>query len=93
MSADGAHNTTIEGLAAAGRLGALQRAFIEHDFQFGHCTPGQVCSATAPVAEGVAFTRDEVREYLSGNLCRCGAHPNITDAVMNVLRQHPGPDA
>jgi xanthine dehydrogenase YagT iron-sulfur-binding subunit len=99
VTADGARVTTIEGLAAGGRLDALQRAFIEHDaFQCGYCTPGQVCSATALIAEssdrsGVAFTRDEVREYMSGNLCRCGAYPNITDAVMDVLRRQPGPDA
>jgi xanthine dehydrogenase YagT iron-sulfur-binding subunit len=99
VTADGARVTTIEGLAADGQLDALQRAFIEHDaFQCGYCTPGQVCSATALIAEssdrsGVAFTRDEVREYMSGNLCRCGAYPNITDAVMDVLRRQPGPDA
>jgi xanthine dehydrogenase YagT iron-sulfur-binding subunit len=94
VTADGARVTTIEGLAADGQLDALQRAFIEHDaFQCGYCTPGQVCSAKALIAEGVAFTRDEVREYMSGNLCRCGAYPNITDAVMDVLRQQPGPDA
>jgi xanthine dehydrogenase YagT iron-sulfur-binding subunit len=91
VTADGARITTIEGLGADGRLDALQRAFIEHDaFQCGYCTPGQICSATALVAEGVPFTRDEVREYMSGNLCRCGAYPNITDAVMAVLRQQPG---
>jgi xanthine dehydrogenase YagT iron-sulfur-binding subunit len=98
VTADGARITTIEGFAADGGLDALQRAFIEHDaFQCGYCTPGQVCSARALIAEcvakGVAFTRDEVREYMSGNLCRCGAYPNITDAVMDVLRQQPGPDA
>jgi xanthine dehydrogenase YagT iron-sulfur-binding subunit len=99
VTADGARVTTIEGLGAGGRLDALQRAFIEHDaFQCGYCTPGQICSAAALVAEssdrsGVAFTRDEVREYMSGNLCRCGAYPNITDAVMDVLGQQPGRDA
>jgi xanthine dehydrogenase YagT iron-sulfur-binding subunit len=93
VTADGARVTTIEGIAADGQLDALQRAFIEHDaFQCGYCTPGQICSARALIAEGVAFTRDEVREYMSGNLCRCGAYPNITDAVMDVLRQQPGPD-
>jgi xanthine dehydrogenase YagT iron-sulfur-binding subunit len=94
VTADGARVTTIEGIAADGQLDVLQRAFIEHDaFQCGYCTPGQVCSAKALIAEGVAFTRDEVREYMSGNLCRCGAYPNITDAVMDVLRQQPGPGA
>jgi xanthine dehydrogenase YagT iron-sulfur-binding subunit len=94
VTADGAHITTIEGLAADGGLDPLQRAFIEHDaFQCGYCTPGQICSARALIDEGVAFTRDEVREYMSGNLCRCGAYPHITDAVMDVLRQQHGPDA
>jgi xanthine dehydrogenase YagT iron-sulfur-binding subunit len=94
VTADGARITTIEGLGADGRLDALQRAFIEHDaFQCGYCTPGQICSATALVAGGVAYTRDEVREYMSGNLCRCGAYPNIIDAVMDVLAQQPGPRA
>lgn len=98
VTADGARVTTIEGLAADGRLDPLQRAFIEHDaLQCGYCTPGQICSASALVAEGVAkgvaLRRDEVREYMSGNLCRCGAYPNITDAVMDVLRRQPGPDA
>jgi xanthine dehydrogenase YagT iron-sulfur-binding subunit len=94
VTADGVRVTTVEGLAADGQLDALQRAFIDHDaFQCGYCTPGQVCSARALIAEGVAFTRDEVREYMSGNLCRCGAYPNITDAVMDVLRQQAGPAA
>lgn len=98
VTADGARVTTIEGFAADGQLDALQRAFIEHDaFQCGYCTPGQLCSARALIAEGatkgVALRRDEVREYMSGNLCRCGAYPNITDAVMDVLRRQPGPDA
>lgn len=94
VTADGARVTTIEGLAGDDRLDALQRAFIEHDaLQCGYSTPGQVCLAAALVAEGVAFTRDEVREYMSGNLCRCGAYPNITNAVMSMLRQQPGPDA
>jgi xanthine dehydrogenase YagT iron-sulfur-binding subunit len=98
VTADGARVTTIEGLAADGRLDPLQRAFIEHDaLQCGYCTPGQICSASALVAEGVAkgvtLRRDEVREYMSGNLCRCGAYPNITDAVMDVLRRQPGADA
>jgi xanthine dehydrogenase YagT iron-sulfur-binding subunit len=88
VSLDGAQVTTIEGLAADGQLDTLQKAFIEHDaFQCGYCTPGQICAAKALVDEGVAYTRDEVREYMSGNLCRCGAYTNITDAVMDVLQQ------
>jgi xanthine dehydrogenase YagT iron-sulfur-binding subunit len=91
VSLDGAQVTTIEGLAAGGQLDPLQKAFIEHDaFQCGYCTPGQICAAKALVDEGVAYTRDEVREYMSGNLCRCGAYTNITDAVMDVLQQRQG---
>ena len=59
----------------------MQAAFIEHDaFQCGYCTPGQIISAVALIEEGRAHTRDEIREYMSGNLCRCGAYPNIVDA-------------
>ena len=98
VTADGARITTIEGLAAGGQLSPLQRAFIAHDaLQCGYCTPGQICSATALIAEsvatGVTLSRDDVREYMSGNLCRCGAYPNITDALMDVLCRQPGADA
>ena len=74
---------TIEGLAAAdGRLHPMQQAFIEHDgFQCGYCTPGQIMSAVACVNEGHATTDDDIREYMSGNLCRCGAYPNIVAAI------------
>jgi xanthine dehydrogenase YagT iron-sulfur-binding subunit len=88
VALDGAQVTTIEGLARDGALDPLQKAFIEHDaFQCGYCTPGQICSAKALVDLGVPRTRDEVREWMSGNLCRCGAYTNITDAVMDVLEQ------
>jgi xanthine dehydrogenase YagT iron-sulfur-binding subunit len=91
VTLDGAQVTTIEGLAQAGELDALQKAFIEHDaFQCGYCTPGQICSAKALVDQGLPRTRDEVREWMSGNLCRCGAYTNITDAVMEVLEQRAG---
>jgi xanthine dehydrogenase YagT iron-sulfur-binding subunit len=91
VTLDGAQVTTIEGLAQGGALDALQKAFIEHDaFQCGYCTPGQICSARALVDQGVPRTRDEVREWMSGNLCRCGAYTNITDAVMEVLGQRAG---
>jgi xanthine dehydrogenase YagT iron-sulfur-binding subunit len=91
VTADGAHVTTVEELAAYGELDPLQKAFMEHDaFQCGYCTPGQICSAKALVEAGVARSRDEVREYMSGNLCRCGAYTNITDAVMEVVQQHAG---
>jgi xanthine dehydrogenase YagT iron-sulfur-binding subunit len=89
---DGASITTVEGLAGPdGTLHPLQQAFIEHDaFQCGYCTPGQLCSAAALVAEGEALTREEIREYMSGNLCRCGAYPNIVDAIEAVLAEQAG---
>ena len=78
--------TTIEGLAQDGRLHPLQEAFIEHDaFQCGYCTPGQICSAAGLLAEGKAKTADEVRELMSGNICRCGAYKNIVAAIMQVM--------
>jgi len=84
---DGARVTTIEGLAAQdGTLHPLQRAFIEHDaFQCGYCTPGQICSALGLIAEGHAKTADEIRELMSGNICRCGAYPNILAAIEQAM--------
>jgi xanthine dehydrogenase YagT iron-sulfur-binding subunit len=83
---DGAKVTTIEGLATDGVLHALQQAFIDHDaFQCGYCTPGQICSAAGLIAEGKAKTPDEIRELMSGNICRCGAYPNIVAAIRQVL--------
>ena len=80
--------TTIEGLAADGRLHPIQAAFVERDaFQCGYCTPGQIMSAVALIQEGRARSRDEIREAMSGNLCRCGAYPNIVDAIADVLAQ------
>lgn len=80
---DGSEITTIEGIADGNQLHPLQKAFIEHDaFQCGYCTPGQICSAVAMVKEGHAETREEVKELMSGNLCRCGANTNIIDAIM-----------
>jgi xanthine dehydrogenase YagT iron-sulfur-binding subunit len=74
--------TTIEGLANGNELHPMQAAFIEHDgFQCGYCTPGQICSAVACVQEGHANSDDEIREWMSGNLCRCGAYPNILAAI------------
>ncbi len=82
---NGATITTIEGIANEGLLDPLQKAFIEHDaFQCGYCTPGQICSAVGLIKEGKANTRDEVRELMSGNICRCGAYTNIVDAIMEV---------
>src|SRR5581483_9662971 len=82
-SADGRAVTTIEGLARSdGSLHPMQQAFIDNDaFQCGYCTPGQIMSAVACVHEGHAATDDSIREYMSGNLCRCGAYANIVDAV------------
>lgn len=83
---EGKDITTVEGLADGGSLHPLQQAFIERDaFQCGYCTPGQLCSAVGLINEGEARTRDEVRELMSGNICRCGAYPQITDAVLDVL--------
>jgi xanthine dehydrogenase YagT iron-sulfur-binding subunit len=83
---DGAEITTIEGLADHGTLHALQEAFIEHDaFQCGYCTPGQICSAAGLIAEGKATTPDEIRELMSGNICRCGAYPNIVAAIEQAM--------
>ena len=99
--ADGREVTTIEGLGAGG-LHPLQAAFLEHDgLQCGYCTPGQICAASAMLAEvkagmpsyvtadlagPVTLSRDEVRERMSGNLCRCGAHNGIVDAIMAVAK-------
>jgi xanthine dehydrogenase YagT iron-sulfur-binding subunit len=89
---DGANVTTIEGLAEGSALHALQRAFIEHDaFQCGYCTPGQICSAAGLIAEGRARTADDIRELMSGNICRCGAYPNILAAIEQVLAQRGEP--
>jgi xanthine dehydrogenase YagT iron-sulfur-binding subunit len=85
---EGKSVTTIEGLAGpGGALHPMQEAFLEYDaFQCGYCTPGQICSAVALVNEGTAKTADEVRESMSGNICRCGAYPNIVKAVLSVKR-------
>jgi xanthine dehydrogenase YagT iron-sulfur-binding subunit len=84
---DGAEITTIEGLAAGDALHPLQQAFIEHDaFQCGYCTPGQICSAVGLIAEGRAKTPDDIRELMSGNICRCGAYPNIVAAIQQAMR-------
>lgn len=82
---DGASITTIEGIAKGAQLHPLQKAFIDHDaFQCGYCTPGQICSAIGMLEEGKANTREEVKDQMSGNLCRCGANSNIIDAIMEV---------
>src|ERR1700722_3976854 len=87
---DGAQVTTIEGLAKDGALHALQQAFIDHDaFQCGYCTPGQICSAAGLIAEGKARSADEIRELMSGNICRCGASPNILAAIQQAMGTRP----
>ncbi|GAB3938316.1 (2Fe-2S)-binding protein [Larkinella terrae] len=76
---------TIEGLSNGTQLHPLQESFIKHDgFQCGYCTPGQVMSAVSCIREGHANSEAEIQEYMSGNLCRCGAYPNIVKAIMDV---------
>jgi len=85
---EGREVTTIEGLAHPGCLHPVQDAFIRHDaFQCGYCTPGQIMSAIACVNEGHAESDDEIREYMSGNLCRCAAYPKIVAAVKQARSQ------
>ncbi|MGI8819926.1 MAG: 2Fe-2S iron-sulfur cluster-binding protein [Chthoniobacterales bacterium] len=85
---DGDEITTIEGLAQGDQLHPMQAAFLERDgFQCGYCTPGQICSAVACVSEGHTKSEAEIREWMSGNLCRCGAYPNIVDAIKDVAGQ------
>jgi len=80
--------TTVEGLARDGELHPLQQAFIDHDaFQCGYCTSGQICSAAGLIAEGKARTADEIRELMSGNICRCGAYPNIVAAIQQAMER------
>jgi len=85
---DGANVTTIEGVAVDGALHQLQQAFIDRDaFQCGYCTPGQICSALGLLSEGRAKSTEEIRELMSGNICRCGAYPNIVAAIQQVIGQ------
>ncbi|WP_231459715.1 (2Fe-2S)-binding protein [Pedobacter sp. Leaf132] len=84
---EGKKITTIEGLANGDDLHPMQAAFIKHDgFQCGYCTPGQIMSAVACVNEGHTNSRAEISEYMSGNICRCGAYPNIVDAIVEVSK-------
>ena len=87
--AEGKEVTTIEGLAGAdGALHPMQQAFIDHDaFQCGYCTPGQIMSAIGCVREGHAEKPEDIREYMSGNLCRCAAYPNIVEAIQAAKPQ------
>ena len=93
VAKDGSSITTIEGLGQPGNLHPLQEAFVEHDaYQCGYCTPGQICSAAALIQHGDSRSgppplrdRAEIRELMSGNICRCGAYTNIVDAIEDVL--------
>ena len=88
---DGADITTVEGLSVGETLHPLQEAFLEHDaFQCGYCTSGQICSAVGMIAEGRANTDDNIRELMSGNICRCGAYPNIVAAIQQAMSARKG---
>ena len=85
---EGDEVTTIEGLANGNQLHPMQEAFVKHDaFQCGYCTPGQIMSAVACIREGRATSDTEIREYMSGNLCRCGAHNRIIRAVLRAASE------
>jgi xanthine dehydrogenase YagT iron-sulfur-binding subunit len=87
VMAEGREITTIEGLARGDALHPLQQAFIDHDaFQCGYCTAGQIMSGVALIAEGRARDEAEIREFMSGNICRCGAYPNIVAAIGDVAK-------
>ncbi|CAN7320112.1 (2Fe-2S)-binding protein [Phyllobacterium sp. LjRoot231] len=88
VQVEGRAVTTIEGLSDPGaELHPVQSAFLEHDaFQCGYCTPGQIMSAVACIREGHAGSDNEIREYMSGNLCRCGAYPHIVEAVREAAK-------
>ncbi|WP_181306343.1 (2Fe-2S)-binding protein [Rufibacter sp. XAAS-G3-1] len=83
--------TTIEGLAKNGELHPVQQAFIDHDaFQCGYCTPGQICSVIGLVNEGKAKTLDDIKDLMSGNVCRCGAYANIVQVAQEALERNTG---
>ena len=85
---DGKKVSTIEGLANGDELHPMQQAFIKHEgMQCGYCTPGQIMSAIACVREGHANNEEEIRQHMSGNICRCGAYPNMVDAIMEVKQK------
>ena len=86
---DGSEVTTIEGLSNGDGLHPLQQAFVDYDaFQCGYCTPGQICSAVGLMREGRAKSPDDIRELMSGNICRCGAYLNILAAIQEVMAKH-----
>lgn len=85
---EGSEITTIEGLAKGEELHPVQAAFVEHDaFQCGYCTPGQICSAIGLINEGKAKTLDDIRDLMSGNICRCSAYTNINAVVQQTLQK------
>ncbi|RKR86772.1 xanthine dehydrogenase YagT iron-sulfur-binding subunit [Micromonospora pisi] len=91
---DGREVTTVEGLAPDGGLHPVQEAFVRHDgFQCGYCTPGQIMSVVALLAAGGTSSDDEIREFMSGNLCRCGAYPNIVAAIRELVGATATPGA
>jgi len=91
VQADGKRVTTVEGLADGDRMHPMQQAFLNHDaLQCGYCTPGQIMSAVACVAEGHAKSRDQIREYMSGNLCRCGGYEGIVAAIEDAAPKMRG---
>ena len=82
---EGKQVTTIEGIAKGDELHPMQKAFIKHDgFQCGYCTPGQIMSGIACINEGHADSKEDIKEFMSGNICRCGAYPNIVKAIQEV---------
>jgi xanthine dehydrogenase YagT iron-sulfur-binding subunit len=90
-SCEGREVTTIEGLARDGELHPMQQAFVEHDaFQCGYCTPGQIMSAVKLIEEGNAGSEVDIAEYMSGNICRCAAYPNIRAAIRQVRDESGG---
>jgi xanthine dehydrogenase YagT iron-sulfur-binding subunit len=91
VQADGCDVLTIEGLSPAdGALHLMQQAFIDHDaLQCGYCTPGQIMAAVACVREGHAGSVEQIREYMSGNICRCGAYVGIVAAIQDAVRKMP----
>jgi xanthine dehydrogenase YagT iron-sulfur-binding subunit len=91
VQVDGREVTTIEGLALNGTLHPMQQAFIDHDaLQCGYCTPGQIMAAVACVHEGHATSPDQIREYMSGNICRCGAYVGIVAAIQDAAPKMNG---
>jgi xanthine dehydrogenase YagT iron-sulfur-binding subunit len=85
VACEGREITTIEGLASDGQLDPMQQAFIDHDaFQCGYCTPGQIMSAVKLIEEGNAGSDEDIAEFMSGNICRCAAYPNIRAAIREV---------